>query len=734
MKWEAEWIKPKEEYGDVVPLFGIDFRIKKEVQKAELSMTALGVYEALINEKKVGDEVLAPGWTSYRRRLQYQTYDVTELIKSENRLRVYVGKGWYRGRIAGIVQEELRKNPAGLLLQLEIIYLDGSRERIVTDESWKSAKSEILLSEIYDGEICDASRITELEGSVECFEGPWKTLVPQEGEKIKEQEILTPKEIFTAPNGEVIIDFGQEITGYVEVTVWAKKGECVDLSFGEVLDKHGNFYCENYRAAKAYYHYICKEGMQSWHPKLTFYGFRYVRINKFPGGSAEAKKQNFRAICVYSDIRRTGYLKCSDHRLNKLFDNIIWGQKDNFLDIPTDCPQRDERFGWTGDAQVFVRTACLNYDVEKFFKKWLKDLEADQWENGMVTQIVPAVIQFPNSSAAWGDAAVICPWNVYLAYGDREILEQQFESMKKWIDYIGSQTKEPDLWNGSEHFGDWLGLDAPEGSYKGSSREDLIASAFYAYSTEILVKAGKILKKDVTEYEALYERIVKKFRQKYPEYHTQTECALAVYFHLAENGSAVSKQLAEMVEAAGGKLQTGFVGTPYLLHALSAYGHSKVAYSLLLREEYPSWLYSVKKGATTIWEHWDGIMENGDFWSTDMNSFNHYAYGSVADWVYCTAAGIQILEDFPGYERVRIAPVPDESLDWLEAALDTRNGKICSKWEKAEGSWRYEITVPVEAEIVISNEKYKVKAGTYLFYEKMKGTELYDKLERQAIL
>lgn len=730
MKWEAEWIKPKEEYGDIVPLFGIDFSIKKEVQKAELSMTALGVYEALLNEKKVGDEVLAPGWTSYRRRLQYQTYDVTELIRSENRLRVYVGKGWYRGRIAGIVQEKLRKNSAGLLLQLELTYLDGSRERIVTDKSWKSAKSEILLSEIYDGEICDASKIPVLEEPVECFEGPWETLIPQEGEKIKEQEILTPKEIFTASNGEVIIDFGQEITVYVEVTVWAKKGECVDLSFGEVLDKHGNFYCENYRAAKSYYRYICKEGIQSWHPKLTFYGFRYARINEFPGGNMAAQKENFRAICVYSDIRRTGYLKCSDHRLNKLFDNIIWGQKDNFLDIPTDCPQRDERFGWTGDAQVFIRTACLNYDVERFFKKWLKDLKADQWKNGMVTQIVPAVIQFPNSSAAWGDAAVICPWNVYLAYGDQEILEQQFESMKQWIDYISSQTKEPDLWSGSEHFGDWLGLDAPEGSYKGSSREDLIASAFYAYGTEILVKAGKILKKNVREYEALYERIVKKFRQKYPEYRTQTECVLAVHFRLAENCAAVAKQLAQMIEAAGGKLQTGFVGTPYLLHALSEQGYVKEAYSLLLREEYPSWLYSVKRGATTIWEHWDGIKENGEFWSADMNSFNHYAYGSVADWVYCAAAGIRILEEFPGYEKVQVAPLTDERLDWMEAVLETRHGQIRSKWEKSEGSWRYEITVPVEAEIVISNEKYEVKKGTYLFYEKMKGTELYDKLER----
>lgn len=730
MKWEAEWIRPKEEYGDIVPLFGVDFSIKKEVQKAELFMTALGVYKALINDKSVGDEVLAPGWTAYRKRLQYQIYDVTQLLKEENCLRIYVGKGWYRGRIAGIVQEELRKNPAGLLVQLEITYLDGSRERIITDKNWKSAKSEILLSEIYDGEICDANRIPVLEETVECFEGPWETLIPQEGEKIKEQEILTPKEIFTAPNGEVIVDFGQEVTGYIEVRVQAKKGECVNLSFGEVLDKQGNFYCENYRAAKACYHYVCKEGMQSWHPKLTFYGFRYVRINEFPGGNIAAQKENFRAICVYSDIRRTGHLRCSDWRLNKLFDNIVWGQKDNFLDIPTDCPQRDERFGWTGDAQVFVRAACLNYDVEQFFKKWLKDLAADQWENGMVTQIVPAVIQFPNSSAAWGDAAVICPWNVYLAYGNKEILEQQFESMKKWVDYISFQTKETDLWVGSEHFGDWLGLDAPEGSYKGSSREDLIASAFYAYSTEILVKAGRILQKDVGEYVSLYERIVKKFRQKYPEYRTQTECALAVHFRLAEDCASVSKQLVQMIEAAGGKLQTGFVGTPYLLHALSEQGYVKEAYSLLLREEYPSWLYSVKKGATTIWEHWDGIKENGDFWSTDMNSFNHYAYGSVADWVYCVAAGIRIIEEFPGYEKVQIAPMPDDRLDWLEAVLETRHGQIRSKWEKSEESWRYEITTPVDAEILISNKKYEVKAGTYLFYDEMKGTGIYGKLEK----
>lgn len=725
MEWNAKWIQPALDTGDAAPVYLKSFPLpeREKIAKARLFLTALGVYEAELNGKRVGNYVLAPGWTSYYKRLQYQEYDVTKLLETENRLTILVGKGWYRSHMPGFqsspYQEKLSERPAGLLAQLEIAYQDGRREVFATDETWTVSESEVRFSEIYDGEIYDATYQPAMDNPVQCFDGPWDTLISQQGEEIREQERITGARCFTTPNGETVIDFGQEVTGYVETVLEAAAGEILDLSFAEVLDKEGNFYTENYRSAKAQYRYTCREGRQTYKPKLTFWGFRYIRVNSFPGGTENAAPECFTAIAVHSDMKRTGRLSCSNTNLNRLFDNIVWGQKGNFLDVPTDCPQRDERLGWTGDAQVFVRTACLNYDAEKFFAKWLADMSADQHEDGYVGHVIPDLLQAPKASAAWGDAAAICPWEVYLAYGNKALLENQFTCMHKWVDYITASTDTPDLWTGGTHYGDWLGLDAPSGSYKGSSDETFIASAFYARSTELVIKAGKALGKDVTAYEALYRRIVIAFRRTWPEYKTQTECVLAAHFRLAPDCQAAANQLAEMVKACGTKLQTGFVGTPYLLHVLSDYGYAELAYSLLLRETYPSWLYPVTKGATTIWEHWDGIMEDGGFWSADMNSYNHYAYGAVADWVYGVAAGIKPLEEAPGYAKVRIAPVPDPRLDWLKASLHTRHGMVRSHWKKLDGMWRYEITTPVETEVVIAGETHMVSAGTWYFYSKI---------------
>lgn len=723
MKWSANWIKPAADTGDVAPVYGKQFTLSGEVREARLSITALGVYEAALNGKRVGDFILAPGWTSYYKRLQYQEYDVTGLLTGDNLLTVTVGKGWYRSPMPGWQgsswQEGLRQRPAGLLAQLTLTYQDGNQETILSDESWTVSESRVRFSEIYNGEIYDASFEPALDGKTVCFDGPFDTLIPQQGEEIKEQERICGARMFTTPKGELVIDFGQNLTGYVETTLEGSAGEILDLSFAEVMDKDGNFYTENYRSAKAQYHYTCRDGLQTYKPKLTFWGFRYIRVNQFPGGLDKVSPACFTAIAVHSDMKRTGWLSSSNPTLNRLFDNIIWGQKGNFVDVPTDCPQRDERLGWTGDAQVFIRTACLNYDAEKFFTKWLADMAADQHEDGYVGHVIPDLLQNPHASAAWGDAATICPWEVYKAYGNKAILENQFECMHKWVDYITSTTTTPNLWTGGTHYGDWLGLDAPSGSYKGSSDQDFIASAFYAHSTSLVIKAGKALGRDVAAYEALYDQIVAAFRKTYPEYRTQTECVLAAHFHLAPDCQAAADQLARMITDCGTKLQTGFVGTPYLLHVLSDYGHADLAYSLLLREQYPSWLYPVTKGATTIWEHWDGIMENGDFWSADMNSYNHYAYGSVADWVYGVAAGITSVEEAPGYEKVRIAPVPDARLDWLKASLNTRHGLVSSQWKKEDGMWRYEITTPVDAEIVIAGEVRNVAAGTYYFYNRI---------------
>ena len=717
MNWNAKWIMPAADFGEAAPVFLKRFTRSGAVSKATLELTAIGVYEAVLNGKRVGDFILAPGWTTYRKRLQVQTYDITGLLKEENDLTVTVGKGWYRSRYSG--SGPWPHQEPGMTARITLEYDDGRQEIILSDEAWKCGESAIRFSEIYDGEICDGTWQTVCEQAVAAFDGPTETLIPQEGEEVREQEQLTVAKLFTAPNGELILDFGQEISGYVVSTLDAKAGEILDLSFAEVLDKDGNFYTGNYRSAKCQYRYICREGKQTYKPKLTFWGFRYVRVNAFPGGLDKTDPAAFTAVALYSEMKRTGHLRCSHPKLNQLFSNILWGQRCNFLDVPTDCPQRDERLGWTGDAQVFVRTACLNYDVEKFFAKWLADLAADQFETGSVSHMVPDTWRWEAGSAAWGDAATICPWTVYLAYGNPEILRRQFTSMKKWVDYITNRTTTPGLWTGDGHYGDWLALDAPEGERKGLSDQDLIASAYYAHSTSIVAKAGRILGEDVAEYEALYEKIVRTFRETFTEYKTQTECVVAAYFGLASDCQAATDKLVQLIGDCGGHLVTGFVGTPYLLHVLSSYGHADVAWSLLLREEYPSWLYAVNRGATTIWEHWDSLKEDGSFWSDNMNSFNHYAYGSVADWVYMVAAGIQTVEEAPGYEKIRIAPIPDARLDRLEATIETRHGTVRSCWRKEGNLWRYEITTPGETTVVIDGESRVVSAGTWYFYSKI---------------
>ncbi len=712
------WITVTQETGEVCPVFRKQFSVEKKIEGAELQITALGVYHAEINGQRVSDYVLAPGWTSYDHRLQVQSYDVTAMLQKENDLRVTVGRGWFRSPMPGWMdsrdKQRRLKQPCGVIAFLHIVYTDGTDEKIASDESWQWAKSRILFSEIYDGETCDA-RIEPADWEqVKLLAWSKDILIPQEGETIRETERIAAWRIFRTPQGDTVVDFGQEVTGYVEITLNAQAGDEVLFDHAEVQDREGNWYNENYRSARAQAKYICRKGQQTWHPQLTFFGFRYIRLLSWPG---EARPENFTAIAVHSDLRRTGWLKSGSGEINQLFSNIVWGQRGNFLDVPTDCPQRDERLGWTGDAQVFIKTACYFYDAERFFKKWLHDLAADQRESGEVGQVIPDVMPESDSSAAWGDAAVICPWQIYQTYGDRTVLEDQFDSMRGWVDFIGSVTQTPNLWIDHFHFGDWLGLDAPDGSYKGSSREDFIASAFYAHSAELVVKAGRLLGRDVSDYEKLHQDIVAAFRKAFPDYRTQTEHVLAVYFGLAKDLQKTADALAELVRADGVQLRTGFVGTPYILHVLSGYGHADLAWSLVLRREYPGWLYPVTKGATTIWEHWDGIREDGSFWSKDMNSFNHYAYGAVADWVFEQAAGIRHDEEHPGFSELIYAPHPDARLGWLQARLDTRHGPVSALWVCREEGVRYELETPVRTLVCLGGKEKWVSPGKYTFTE-----------------
>ncbi len=526
--------------------------------------------------------------------------------------------------------------------------------------------------------------------------------------------------MFTTPKGERVIDFGQNIAGYVSLGITANKGDKIVISHAEVLDSDGNFYNANYRSAKAKLEYICRDGYQVYKPFFTFYGFRYIRLDEYPG---KADPNDFTAIAVYSDMERTGHIETGNTKLNKLYENTIWSQRGNFIDIPTDCPQRDERMGWLGDAQVFAKTACYNYNAKKFFEKWLGDIRAEQRPDGSVPDTVPNFWLLSRSSTAWGDAVTVIPWQLYMMYGDKKDLELNFDAMKHWVDYMTADSLNKYLWTCADdsdkmwhkHYGDWLALDAPYGSYRGVSRDNFIASAFYAYSTELLIRSGKTIGKDMTEYEELYKNIVDTFKKTFTTYTTQTECVLALYFDLTDDKEKTAEQLNDMIISNGRKLKTGFVGTPYLLYALSDNGYAKTAYDLLLQEEYPSWLYEVNHGATTIWEHWDGIRDDGTFWSTDMNSYNHYAYGSVFDWVYSVAGGIR--PGSAGFESAIIAPVPDKRLGWLAVSYETAYGKIISKWTYEGESVRYEITTPVPSIVIIGGKKYEVDKGSYVFYE-----------------
>ena len=715
----SEWIKGCEKNLRGGTVFLKNFRCAAKAEKAILEITALGVYEAKLNGERVGDFILAPGWTSYSNRLQVQSYDVTNLLKTENSLEVTVGQGWRAIANKRDGSDFLGYRDTALIAELTLVYADGTAESIVTDSSWTARESKLRYTNIYDGDIYDATFKAGSARHCICVDLEKDMLIPQEGEKIVEQERMPALQIIKTPAGETVIDFGQNMTGYVEFRIKGTPGAQATISHGETLDRDGNFYNANYRSADAQIKFICDGEEHTYKSALTFFGFRYIRLENWPD---EVKKENFTAIVVHSDIRRTGYFECSDETVNKLFKNIIWGQKSNFLDVPTDCPQRDERLGWTGDAQVFVRTASLNFDVKRFFKKWLRDLAADQGHNGCVPHVIPNISDDMGGSSAWSDAAVICPWEIYRTYGDKAVLEEQFDSMKAWIDWMRERS-ENGRRSGGSHFGDWLGLDSPEGSYKGSTPDDLIATAYYKYSTELFIKAAHALARDVSEYENIPAEAAAAFRREYMENGrvknaTQTACVLALYFDITDDRAATASQLNELVKRAG-HLETGFVGTPYLLHALSDNGYAETAYDLLLRREYPSWLYPISKGATTVWEHWDGIKPDGTMWSTDMNSFNHYAYGAVADWMYGAAAGINSDPDRPGFEHIIFRPVTDRRLDFVKASIDTRRGTVASEWRRENGRIKYIFTVPegCGASVIIGGEKHEVGAGTHEFFE-----------------
>jgi alpha-L-rhamnosidase len=729
----ARWITTVlEEGNDSCRMFTRTIKTDKDIQKAVFRVTALGMYEAYINGFRIGGEFrFMPGWTYYDRRVQYQSYDVTEYIKdNEIKIEVFVAKGWFSGRIAGSMPTD--KTGFALACTVDVDFTDGTDDFYCScqKDCWKAAKTAVVFSDIYDGEIYD-ERIQPYDFKpVTVYAGfNANNIIEQDGEYITEHEHIKPVSLIVTPKGERVLDFGQNMTGYVRFTVTARSGEKVILSHAEVLDSEGNFYTDNLRSAKQRVEFISKGGTSVYAPHFSFQGFRYVRIDEWPGTPDLGA---FEAIAVYSDMRMTGRFESSDKLLNKLYQNTIWGQKSNFLDIPTDCPQRDERLGWTGDAQVFCKAASYNFNVYRFFRKWLHDVALSQGMNGAVPETIPCRFLYAHSSSAWGDAAVICPYQMYITYGDREILEDQYESMAKWVEYVKNQGRDPYLWNTGSHYGDWLALDVPFGTYKGKTDIYLIATAYYANSVDIVRKASKILKKNkktIRYYDDLYENIVRSFQKEYVKDNmlisdTQTAYVLALHFGLLEGKDKENavNSLVSKIHEFNDKISTGFLGTPYILHVLAENGHSDLAYKLLLEREYPSWIYPVTKGATTIWEHWDGIRPDGTMWSKDMNSFNHYAYGAVADFMYEKVAGINPDESNPGFRHIIFKPVicRNGQLTYAKSGIVTKYGEACSAWEIKGNKVYYTFTVPKKTTASIYIGKtYEVKSGVYSYEEEL---------------
>lgn len=722
--WKAKWIEADiKEVKRLCPQFRKSFSANKTILSATAYITAHGMYEANINGKKVGDAFFTPGFTSYNKRLQYQTYDVTSMLqKGENVIAVNVGNGWYRGYLGWVTQVNTWGDKLGLLLQLDINYADGTKESVITDGSWKSATGSIVTAEIYHGETIDANKETTgwklpnyddtKWNGVKVADYKLNNLVATYNEPVRKHEVFKATKVITTPKGEKVLDFGQNMVGFESIKIKGQKGDTIRIYHAEVLDKAGNFYTENLRTATAISTYILSgNGEESFEPHFTFYGFRYIKI---VGVRGEINPDNFPAVALYSDMQKTGSFTSSNQLINQLQSNITWGQKGNFLDIPTDCPQRDERLGWTGDAHVFVRTAAYNRGVYNFFNKWMKDVSADQWEDGRVPWVIPNIFtksKNESGSTGWSDVSTIIPWNIYRAYGDRRILENQYSSMKKWVDYMKNKSVNS-LWNTEKfHFGDWLFFrpDDDKDGIAAITDKNMIAQCFFAQSTQMLINAAEVLGKtdDVKLYSDLLSKVKKAYMDEYMTANgglvssTQTAYVLALNFNmLPENlRQQAADRLVKNIAKYNDHITTGFIGTPYICHVLSRFGHEDVAYKLLLQKTYPSWLYPVTVGATTIWERWDAQKPDGSFQTSEMNSFNHYAYGAIGDWMYRVAAGLR--EAAAGYKEIIVQPHPGGDFTYMNADLKTSYGNAASHWKIEGNQLIMEVEIPVNTTATI---------------------------------
>lgn len=737
--WEGVFITadkdPDPEYDPAAPLFRKPFSLRPGIAWARLYVSGLGLFECYLNGQKVSDDVLAPGWTAYKKRVQYRVYDVADMLREgENALGAMVGVGWYKGTYGwGDKAINMYGDRTGILMQLEIRYADGTEETVVTDTSWKTTKGPILKSEIYDGEIYDATKEETGWDQPGFDDAAWapvyelpvdmNTVVPTDGVPLKVIGTREPEQLIVTPKGETVFDFGQNITGWVEFSVSGKKGDQVIIKHAEILDADCNFYTENLREADAMIKYTLKgDGVETFRPHFTFMGFRFIQIVEYPG---EIKLENFHGRLISSENEVTGKVECSNPLVSKLYENILWSQRGCFLDIPLDDPNRDERGGWLGDTHFFIKTSLYNMDCSAFYAKWFKEIAADQREDGGIpywSPTFPRVNQETYNSHGWSDGAVQMPWQAYLFSGDQKILKDMYPVMKGWVDYIHSQARDGVFWDSGQHFGDWLGLDAREGSYVGSTPHDLISTCYYASDAKVVAKAAEILgyEEDAKNYAALFEDIVKAFNDEYLTpagriaSDNQTSQILPMEFGMLnekQQKMAIDKlsDLLYRVPPAAEeyfesykyeidcKLKTGFIGIGYLLNVLSDNGRNDLAYALIEREEYPSWLYQIKKGATTVWEHMDGIKPDGSLWSAGMNSMNQFTTGSFGSWLYRVMCGIRYDELNPGFRNAILHAIPGGNITWAKGEYTGEYGKIESGWKLEDGKVVYEVTIPANS-------------------------------------
>lgn len=733
---KAAWITHNLPDGETAcPVYTKTFRVTDTETKARLYATALGVYEAELNGAPVSDSYFAPGWTNYRKRLQYQTYAL-EVLQGENTLSITVGNGWYKGALGFTPVPNNYGDRTALLAVVCLTYADGREEWLGTGTDWQVTTGAIRESEIYNGEVQDFTHAPEASRPAVAFDFGFDALVGQENEPVRCLQRLEPVKEFTTPAGEHVFDFGQNLTGWVETELEAEHGQTLVLHHAEALDEKGNFYTGNLSFAKATDTWTMAGGHALVRPHFTWHGFRYLWVE----GLREGQSARFTACHLSTDLAQTGSFHCSDKRVDRLQQNIQWSQRDNFLDIPTDCPQRSERLGWTGDVTAFCATAAFNENIMPFMTKWLRDLTSEQTTETGMPQVVPNILGgSQDGSAFWGDVATVLPWTLYQAYGDKRLLAAQYPSMVHWVQFVERRCGENGLWQTGFQYGDWLGLDTEQNGLadarKGATDDYFAANVCFAWSLQILADAAGVL--GYTEEERRWrmrrDALIKAFREEYVTpsgrlvSETQTALVLALYFGMVpeEHRPRLIDLLVNNIEAHKTHLTTGFIGTPFACMALSDCGRHDLAGRLLLQEESPSWLYEVKMGATTIWERWNSILPDGSFNPANMNSLNHYAYGSIGSWLYTRLCGLQIVE--PGYKVFAVKPQFIKGITWAELTYESVYGKIALTWRCENGKITVDLTVPTNTTALLTlpeqTETLTLGSGRY-HYEYATDTRL----------